>query len=323
MPTLPSTLSDSKPRRRRIIGRHTGKARGPLVVCFGGMHGNEPAGVRALTLMMKMLEVEPIANPKFRFRGRLLALRGNARALARRRRFIHRDLNRMWTPDNVQRIRATDPEQLDEEELEILENLQLLEAELWDYQPRQMIVLDLHTTTAHGGIFSIATDDPESVRIAVELHAPVITGLLEGITGTSLHYFCSKNFGLPVTAVCFESGQHREPLSVNRAIAAITNCLRSVGCVRAEDVENQHDRLLVEYSQGLPRVARLLYAHHIRPDDQFRMQLGFKNFDPVSKGDLLAKDRNGPIYAKQNGLILMPLYQKRGSDGFFIVEQKV
>ena len=48
---------------------------------------------------------------------------------------------------------------------------------------------------------------------------------------------------------------------------------------------------------------------------------GFKNFDKVKEGDLLAKDKRGPIFAKKSGFLLMPLYQKEGNDGFFIVNQ--
>jgi succinylglutamate desuccinylase len=48
------------------------------------------------------------------------------------------------------------------------------------------------------------------------------------------------------------------------------------------------------------------------------MNTGFENFDPVKKGQVLAVDKNGPIRAVESGLILMPLYQKLGDDGFFL-----
>ena len=44
----------------RIIGKYTQGLPGPLLVCIGGMHGNERAGIRAIDLILKMLEVEPI-----------------------------------------------------------------------------------------------------------------------------------------------------------------------------------------------------------------------------------------------------------------------
>lgn len=305
----------------RIIGKYAGPEHGPLLIVLGAMHGNELAGVKALDLMFKMLEVEPITNPDFHFRGRIIGLIGNTRALTEKQRFIEQDLNRMWTPENVDRIFWSDWSALGPEEKELRELLQIIREELNSYRPDRFILLDLHTTTAHGGIFSIASDDPESIRIAVELHAPVIKGMLKGIQGTTLHYFNDDNFKPRTVAVSFEAGQHEDPLSVNRSIAAITNCLRTIGCVNAEDVENRHDALLIEYAKFLPKVAELLMCHTIQPDDEFRMAPNYKNFQPVHKGELLAHDKNGYIYAQEDGRILMPLYQKQGNDGFFLIRE--
>ena len=305
----------------RVIGRYTGNEKGPLLICFGGMHGNEPAGVRALEIMFKMLEVEPLSNPRFSFKGRLLGLRGNLRALQAKKRYIVKDLNRQWTPENVERALHTPPDQLDSEELELRENILLIRTEIEDYQPEKIVVLDIHTTTAFGGIFTIATNDPESLRIAKELHAPVVMGMLKGIQGTTLHYFTDKNIGRRCMPVAFEAGQHDETLSVNRAIAALTNCMRTIGCVSAKDVENRHDKLLIEFSKGLPKVAELMYVHHIQSGEHFKMLPGFKNFQPVKKGQPIATNQNGLIYAPTDGLILMPLYQAQGEDGFFIIKQ--
>ena len=306
-------------KEERIIGRYTGKKKGPLLICFGGMHGNEPSGIEALVRMFEMLEVEPITNPVFEFRGRLLGLRGNLRAINAGKRFIDKDLNRQWTSENVRRIKATPAAKLKNEDLEIKEILAVVEQEIADYQPEKLVVLDFHSTTAYGGIFTIPTNDPESLRIAIELHAPVIKGLLHGVSGTSLHYFCNDHFAPETVAVCFESGQHLEELSVNRAIAALTNCMRTIGCVKAIHVENRHDSILIEHANGLPKVTELMTIHKINKGDNFKMKPGYKNFQKVKKGEVLASDRNGDIYAPEDGLILMPLYQKQGDDGFFLI----
>lgn len=304
---------------QRFIGSYTGQEKGPLLICFGGMHGNEPAGIQALSILFKLLELEPESNSDFSFRGRIVGLRGNLRAIEKGVRFQDRDLNRQWTPANVNRVLATPRADLRTEDLEILELYTVVRKEIANYQPEQVVVLDLHTTTAYGGIFSIATDDPQSVNIAVELHAPVITGLLKGLQGTTLHFFNTQNMGVPTYTVVFESGQHEETLSVNRAIAAIINCMRTVGCVRSEDVENRHDALLIEYARGLPKVSKLITTHSITPEDDFRMVPDYKNFQEVKSGEILAYDRHGPIKAVEDGMILMPLYQEQGEDGFFLI----
>lgn len=305
----------------RIIGSYTGPEKGPLLIVFGGMHGNEPAGIQALELMFKMLEVEPITNPNFNYKGKLVGIRGNLRALYAEQRFIVKDLNRQFTPENITRIQNSPYQALDSEDKEVKELLETVEKEINNYPTNKIVFLDIHTTTAYGGIFAISTDDPESLQIAVELHAPVITGMLNGIRGTSLHHFCKENYGDHTVAVVFEAGQHNEPLSINRSIAAITNCMRTIGSVRMEDVENRHDELLIEYSKNLPKVARLLRVHQIKTGDNFEMIPNYKNFQPVRKGDVLASDKNGLIKADEDCMVVMPLYQKQGEDGFFLVKE--
>ena len=303
----------------RIIVDYVGTEKGPLVVVFGAMHGNEPAGIKAIELVGKMLEVEPITNLDFVFKGNLIGLIGNMKAYQKQKRYINKDLNRQWTQERIQAL--THKEVYDSEEQEMSDILSIVTARIQEVKPDQLIVLDLHTTSSSGGIFTICTDDDDSLRVAQELHAPVIKGLLKGLKGTTLHYFTSINMGLPTIGVTFESGQHNDPLSVNRAIAAIINCLRTVGCVEAGHIENRHDSLLIEYSKDLPNVTELILRKPIDESDQFRMVEGYKNFQKVIKGEVLAHDINGDINADQDALILMPLYQKQGEDGFFLVKE--
>lgn len=67
--------------RGRVIGVYDQGLPGPLLLCIGAMHGNETAGIDALELLFKMLEVEPVTNPGFEFSGRLVAFVGNLGAL--------------------------------------------------------------------------------------------------------------------------------------------------------------------------------------------------------------------------------------------------
>ena len=316
---------------KHIIGEFEGDEKGPLIVCFAGMHGNEPAGVEALKIIFQLLEKEPVSNPNFYYKGKLLGLLGNTEAFKNGDRHITKDLNRLWDMEIVHRLQRLDAEDLQAEEREMKELMDILEDQIISYQPESIIMLDLHTTSASGGIFTIATDHPESLRIAVELHAPVITGMLNGISGTTLHFFTNENLRqlIPslspetlVTGVAFEAGQHYDRLSVNRCIASIINCMRSVGSVSPEDVENRHDSLLQEYSKDLPKIAELIKVHSIGSLDEFEMLPGYKNFQPVQQGEHLANDRHGPISAPEDGLILMPLYQQQGSDGFFLIKEK-
>ncbi|MEM7104444.1 MAG: succinylglutamate desuccinylase/aspartoacylase family protein [Bacteroidota bacterium] len=304
----------------RIIGKHIGEDPGPLLICLAGVHGNEPAGVKALESVFQMLKLEYKINPGFRFQGMLLGLRGNRRALKGGDRYMREDLNRLWTTENVEKVRNTPVENLEDEDLELRELVDVIYQTIDDYQPASIVLMDIHTTSAHGGIFTLVTDDPESHRIGIELHAPVITGMLAGLEGTTLHYFVAENFGIETTGICFEAGQHEEPNSVKNAIAAIINCMRSIECVSADDVENKHDELLIRHSQNLPKVAHLIDKHNLKRHDKFFMLPGYRNFQKVEKNEVLAFDKSGAIRASEDALILMPFYQRQGEDGFFLIK---
>ena len=306
--------------RNRTLIEFEGDSGGPLLVVIGAIHGNELAGLKALELVGKMLEVEPVTNPDFYFHGKMIGIVGNWPAIDRKVRFIEDDLNRIWYADRISKIRGMHPSERSIEENELLEILNTIHFHIEHYNPTELILLDLHTTSSGGGIFAIPTRDPKSLFIAQNLHAPVILEMLDGISGTTLHYFTHSNFSsLRTTAVAFEAGQHEEERSVNRWIAAIISCLRSIGCVNQSDVETIHDEVLQLYSERLPKISKLLYRHEISNGDGFSMIKGFKNFDFIEKGTLLANDNTGPIYAKESGRLLMPLYQDQGSEGFFII----
>jgi hypothetical protein len=50
------------------------------------------------------------------------------------------------------------------------------------------------------------------------------------------------------------------------------------------------------------------------------MEPGFLSLQQVGRGQLLATDRQGEIPACCGGMVLMPLYQEQGEDGFFLVQ---
>lgn len=301
----------------RIIGHYRGAEAGPLVVAIGGIHGNEPAGVRALEKLFELLREEPLINPGFTFKGELLALRGNLEALAVGKRYIDIDLNRIWRPD----IRNS-REFATSEDRELYELLACVETAVEEAPLSELVLIDLHTTTAHGGIFAVTGDDTASLSLAAEMAVPVVKGMLSGVQGTTLHYFRGNHFltEFPVRAVTFEAGNHDDPASIDLALAATMNLIRALGCVRAEDVNTYHDTLLREAAAGLPLLTDLVYVHRVQQEDCFTMHPGYTNFRTVKKGDVVATDRDGDVVAPDDGYLLMPLYQLQGSEGFFLLQ---
>ncbi len=313
--------SDQEMKNSRIIGEFTGAEPGPVLICLAGVHGNEKAGVQALETIFSLPEFHPENEHALPIRGRIIGILGNLQAIERHERFVHRDLNRIWGSSEVERVKQTPISLLEGEDKELRELVDLIEYEIENNKPEKSVILDLHTTSAKGGIFTVPAEDEESVQLGVRLHAPVIKGMMNGIKGSSLSYFRDGHLNATVLGMAFEAGQHDDPISVNRSIAAVTNCLIAIGAVNRDAVKNQNDQILKEYSRGLPRIAELVYHHVIQPNDDFTMAPGYHNFQRVTKGELLATDRHGPILAPLDAHILMPHYQKQGNDGFFLIKE--
>ncbi|MFN0173894.1 MAG: succinylglutamate desuccinylase/aspartoacylase family protein [Saprospiraceae bacterium] len=323
----------------RVVGTFEGGLPGPLIIVIAALHGNEPAGVQALEMVFEALEQERRDNPDFHFQGKLVGLIGNAQAYLLRQRFIEQDLNRMWTADLLEGIKSSKQENLSAESLEVLHLFEYLSAECQSSTSETIVFLDLHTTSAEGGVFCIPTDEGESLRLAKHLGAPSIVGLQASITGTLLGFakeggftshpaFAKASAGKqstnpPITiplCVAFEAGQHESPHAVSRSVIVMVRCLRAMHCVASNDLAEFSENLTTPFMTYVPPVVRFRYAHHIEASDEFKMRLGYSNFQPIQQGEHLADDVHGPVLSPENGLILMPLYQPKGSDGFFIVQ---
>jgi succinylglutamate desuccinylase len=302
----------------RIIGRYEGVDPGPLLICIGGMHGNEPAGILAIKEVFRLLDIETSVNPGFRYHGSVVGIRGNLQAIHKGERFIHRDLNRMLLKEELERIHNTSEDLWTPEDHECIDLIRMIEEEKRKHHPSASLILDMHTTTADGGIFTIAADDQMSSTLAKGLHAPVILGFAENLKGTTLSFF--NRPAEDAFCIVFEAGQHHDPESVFRTAAAIVNCMRTIGSVDSRDVDHRHDGMLIRMSAGLPKVTRLIYHYRIRPDEIFTMKPGYKNFQLVTAGEIVAHNEQGPIISPVDGLMLMPKYQSLGDDGFFVVE---
>ena len=94
------------------------------------------------------------------------------------------------------------------------------------------------------------------------------------------------------------------------------------GILKAEKLPSLNvDRDLLSTGKYDSRIFEVRHRHAIVPENKFQMKPGFNNFDPIRKGDVLGNDSSGPVTALESGLLLMPLYQKLGEDGFFIGRQ--
>lgn len=314
MSELASVLERAVPpaaASERVIARYGNPGAGPLLVCVGGIHGNEPAGVHAAQRVLERLQQD-----KAELKGEWLALAGNLGALAAGRRYLQCDLNRIWTTERVERLRAiVDSDGLAAEDREQLELLKTLDAIL--QQARGPVFFaDLHTTSADGVPFAIVEDTLRNRRFAFRFPIPVILGIEEEISGALMDYLTDQGH----VTVTFEGGQHGSPLSIRHHEALIWVALEAARLIRREDFPEvaDHERRLREICCNTPGAFEIRYRHAILPDERFQMKPGMRNFDPITRNQELAVNQWGPVRTPLTGRIVMPLYQVLGEDGFFV-----
>jgi succinylglutamate desuccinylase len=289
----------------RVVARVRGKADGPMLIVLGGIHGNEPAGLHAIE---PLLEAPGLALA----RGDLVVLSGNRGALAEGARYLERDLNRGWSDEALAALPASGGSPEDEEQRGLWGAITDALADARG----QVYFLDLHTTSADGHPFIIVGDDPAHRAFAHAFGLPVFLGLVERLSGALTPFLERRG----VIAIAIEGGQNEDQWSVVRHTAAIRLALVECGLMPPSSLGplNLSRRLLEHARESLPREIEIVSRYAITPEDEFRMEPGFSNIHPVRAGTLLARDRHGEIRAPEDSLVVMPLYQGQGDDGFFL-----
>lgn len=277
----------------------------------GGLHGNEPAGMLAARSVLA--ELAPIQST---LSGSVVAFSGNRCALARGVRFVSRDLNRGWRGSELDRLRSTSREDLafeDGEQRDLYDALLRLE-----HEASRLVFLDLHTTSGRTEPFVCFSDTPDNRALACALPVNVVLGLEKAVDATMLSWASSRGH----LGLSFEAGQHADPSAPERHVSAVWLLLVALGVVDPARVPDKIvTRSLERLTSGGSRVVEIVHRHVVQPGDDFEMLAGFEGFDAIEAGEIVARDRSGPVRAPESGLMVMPRYQGQGEDGFFIARE--
>jgi len=302
----------------RRLAHVRGAAAGPLLVTIGGIHGNEPAGLLATERVLAALAGNAAGGAGL-VAGDWVALSGNRTALARGVRYLDRDLNRGWSDDALARLSCDAPEARDDfaEDAEQRELWTALEA-AFTVARGPHHVIDLHTTSADGFPFVVSGDAKAERALALAFRVPIFLGLIERLEGALVPFLSARG----AIGVAFEAGQNESTDSVDRHAAALWIALAELGLAGTDGGaagEATRGRALLEAARtGLPRAIEIVGRHPVTRGDGFRMEPGFANIQAVRAGTLLARDKAGEIRAREDGIVVMPLYQGQGEDGFFL-----
>lgn len=298
----------------RVIDRILGEESGPTLIVVGGVHGNEPAGVEAARQVLA--ELRQSASP---VRGELIALTGNTRALAAGRRYLVRDLNRQWTPSAIAESHAAVSRGVKpEDEPEQHETVELRAAieEIVARKRGPVFALDLHTTSSEGTPFGVVGPTPAHREFASHFELPSLARLEEQLPGVLTGYLGTQG----IVTFAIEGGEHASKRSREHLAAAILVGLKASGVVASEHLPglDAANASLRRARGELPKLIEVLSRHAVLPEHGFQMEPGFATIQPTFAGTLIARDRAGEIRAPSDCLVLLPLYQAQGNDGFFV-----
>ena len=305
-----SKALDETIRVNRIISKIQGKEKGPTIIFFGGIHGNEVSGVFALHNVLNRFKAESVE-----IKGSVYAIAGNLKALKKGKRFIDKDLNRIWTFETIYN-KSEDGFYAEYEEQKEL--LSLVEDIVYHNNP-PFYFIDIHSTSSKSMPFITINDALINRRFSELFPVPIVLGIEEYLEGPLLSYINQLGY----VSLGIEVGQHDEKESIINAEAFINLALVYTRNVKTSDLVGfrVYFKMLKEICNSNCSFFEVVHREEITSSDNFKMQNGFYSFQDIKKGELLAHKNNQSIKAIENGQIFMPLYQKQGEDGFFIIKK--
>lgn len=298
----------------RLLGVKESGEQNTLMYLIGGLHGNEGTGITAIINIFRSLEERQIP-----INGKIVGLIGNVKAYEVGKRFINYDLNRCWTDQNLSYLKSNPPGATllaeDFEFLELHEEIQKHD----DDRYKRKIFVDLHATSSENGNFIVISDQEANDEVVKALKLPIVVNLEKYLAGTLLEFMHKRGF----TSFAFEGGLIGSDRALSLHTSGIWELLYASGIVKRLNTEEflKYEMIIDSFIHHLPHKVSVLYRHEVKEDDKFKMKPGYKNFQKVKKGEIVARDSGGTIQVKADGLIFMPLYQERGKDGFFIVQE--
>jgi succinylglutamate desuccinylase len=320
-------LSDARARYgdqslplQRELGSHGGEVDGPLLIVTAGIHGNEPAGLFAFKSVLERLRADSI-----RLRGKLVGYAGNLPALARDSRYVDEDLNRLWAPGDWNGVEfdVSTSERRERRDLAMR-----LERAIEHQRScgQSVRLLDLHSTSGNGPPFVILEGGRENQAMARALGLPAILDLHKNIPGTLLDFVDAR----AVPGLVLEGGQNQAKGTRDHHEAGIWLLLQHLDMLPdgySGFLAEQRELLACSVA-GLPGILRIFLRWHIEEGEDFQMEPGFRGFQRIRRGELLARSR-GPaprglreIRCPSDAVLIMPRYQGQGSDGFFLARDE-
>lgn len=300
--------SDETVCYNRIIKTINGKSSGPVVIFFGGIHGNEKAGNIAINKVLNSLNEKDI-------NGTIYGITGNIKALKANKRFIEKDLNRLWTKTQIEKcLQNPNPNNEDAELMELHELLK----NILSFHQGPFYFIDFHTTSSNTIPFITINDSLINRKFSSFYPVPKVLGIEEYLEGPLLSYINQLGY----VSLGFESGQHTDEVAVANSVAFIYLTLVYTLALNLNYV-NDFSKYVLQLETAVQHnktTYEVTHRHKIEEGEVFKMKPGFKNFETIDKETEIASSNNKPIVLNQEQTLFMPLYQTIGEDGYYLIK---
>jgi len=156
---------------------------------------------------------------------------------------------------------------------------------------------DLHTTSSQSIPFIPVNDSLINRAFAQQYPLPLILGIEEYIEGPVLSYINELGF----VSFGFEGGQHTDPISVKNHERFIQLSLAFAGSCDSKNM-NVKESLNVwkkEYA-SFQDFYEIFFRFEVKPESEFKMNLGYRSFQQVVKGEKLATSEGKAVLAEKN-----------------------
>jgi len=252
---------------------------GPRVLIFGGIHGNETCGPRAIERVMKELQT-----------GKLILKKGsvqfvpvcNPLAYKKSVRLVEENLNRIFKPTKNPRSYEAK-----------------LANTLCSMVDNADVLLDIHSTTAKGIPFMYLDFPTARNRAWAKVLGPkaAVVGWPElyAKLGSAHSSFDTTTYAHSQgkDTLLLECGQHEASTATKIAHTAIHNTLAHYGLTEGTLQTKQ------------PLMAKIDRAF-FRNEDEELVHKRWKHLDIVKKGEPLITTKTNPILAPYDGYVVMP-----------------
>jgi succinylglutamate desuccinylase len=258
-----------------------GSTKGPTSIILAGVHGNEKCGILALKKIIPSLKIE---------RGQVFFGYGNPQAIKKNIRFIDSNLNRIFKDGDL--LSTADKHSYEYKRAQYLKK----------YLDRADALLDIHASHTPNSIPFIVCEK-NAKEIVKYLPVDLIVSGFDKIQPGGTDYYMNK---IGKISVCVECGYFEDSKSTQIAEKIIYAFLKARGHIINNNTPRKQSHIKIS-------------SIYTTKTNAFKLTKQFKDFEKITKGQLIGIDGKKEVLTKQTGVILFARNRNQAGEEAFLL----